>query len=225
VQAPSEGTAFTQKGKKKDKKNKGEGKSSDKKEAGDGNKDGNKQDYFSDKTCYLCGKTGHGVKKCPKRSTKDDNDASISSKSSKSNSSANKSIEQLEKNLSKQFSQLKTQIEEDKDLSDDEEHSHVQFTAVSQLIERVSLKQSKGKLRDLDLRKVVLLDNQSTVSLFCNKEMVTNIRKAKRPMKLKSNGGSMGAHKIADIGEDQSVWFSDEAIANILSPIDAIALY
>jgi len=42
VQAPSEGTAFTQKGKKNDKKNKGEGKSSNKKEAGDGNKDGNK---------------------------------------------------------------------------------------------------------------------------------------------------------------------------------------
>jgi hypothetical protein len=71
VQAPSEGTAFTQKGKKNDKKNKGEGKSSDKKEVGDGIKYGDKKDYFADKTCYLCGKTGHGVKKCPKRSTKD----------------------------------------------------------------------------------------------------------------------------------------------------------
>ena len=55
--------------------------------------------------------------------------------------------------------------------------------------------------------------------------MVTNIRKAKRLMTLKSNGGAMGVNKIADIGEDQSVWFSDEAIANILSLIDAIALY
>ena len=108
------------------------------------------------------------MKKCPKQSTKDDDDASVSSKSSKSNSSAKKSIKQLEKNLSKQFAQLKTQIEEDEDLSDDEEHSHIQFTAVSQLIKRVSLKQSKGKLCDLDLRKVVLLDNQLTMSMFCN---------------------------------------------------------
>ena len=35
----------------------------------------------------------------------------------------------------------------------------------------------------------------------------------------------MGIHKIADIGEDQSVWFSDEAITNILSLIDGIVLY
>ena len=127
--------------------------------------------------------------------------------------------------MKKQFTQLKTQIEEDEDMSDDEEHSHVQFTAVSKLIQRVSLKKSKGKLRDLDLRKVVLLDNQSTVSLFCNKKMVTNIQKSKRPMTLKSNGGSMGVNKIADIGEDQSDWFSEEAITNILSLIDATALY
>ena len=96
---------------------------------------------------------------------------------------------------------------------------------MSKLIEQVGLKQSKGKLRDLDLRNVVLLDNQSTMSLFCNKKMVTNIQKAKKPIMLKSNGGSMGVIKIADIGEDQSVWFSEKAIANIFSLIDAIAFY
>ena len=76
----------------------------------------------------------------------------------------------------------------------DEEQSHLQFMAVSELSEshvQVSLKQSKGKLRDLDLRKVVLLDNQSTIPLFCNKQLVKNIRKAKKLMTLKSNGGSM----------------------------------
>jgi hypothetical protein len=91
VQVSSEGTAFTQKGKKNDKNNKGKGKSSDKKEAGDGKKgDKSKKDWFADKTCYLCGKTGHGVKKCPKRSTKDDDDSSVKSSSSKG--SAKKSI-------------------------------------------------------------------------------------------------------------------------------------
>ena len=57
VQVSSEGTAFTQKGKKNNTINKGEGKSSDKKEASDGKK-GNesKKDWFADKTCYLCGK-------------------------------------------------------------------------------------------------------------------------------------------------------------------------
>ena len=101
MQAPSEGTAFTQKGKKNDKINKGKGKSSNKKKADDLKKgDKSKKYWFADKTCYLCGKTGHGVKKCPKQSTKDDDNASVSSKSSKSISSAKKSIEQLEQNLS-----------------------------------------------------------------------------------------------------------------------------
>ncbi len=134
--------------------------------ADDGKKgEESKKDWFAKKNCYLCGKTGHSVKKCPKRITKDDDNSSITSKSSKGSSSTKKSIKRLEK----QFSQLKTQIKEDQDLLDDEEHSHVQFLAVSKLDKQLSLKQSKGKLRDLDLRKVVLLDNQSTMSLFCNK--------------------------------------------------------
>jgi hypothetical protein len=134
VQATSKGTAFTQKRKKNDKKDKNKKKSDDKKKR-DEKKDGNsKKDWFADKTCYLCGKTGHGVKKCPKRATKDDNDSSISSKSSsKASSSAKKSIKQLQKKVDKQFDQLKTQIEEDKDLSSDEEQSHLQFMAVSKL--------------------------------------------------------------------------------------------
>jgi hypothetical protein len=177
----------------------------------------------------LCGKTGHGVKKCPKRSNKDDANSSVKSSSSKG--STKKSIAEFEKKMKKQFTQLKTQIKEDEDLSYDEEHSHVQFTAVGtfntdSVLNVVSLKQSKGKLRDLDLKKVVLLDNHSTMSLFCNKKMVTNIRKAKKPMTLKSNGGSMEVSKIADIREDlHLIWFSKKAISNILSLNDAITLY
>ena len=64
------------------------------------------------------------------------------------------------------------------------------------------------------------------MSLFCNKQLVLNIQKAKKPMTLKSNGGSMEVSKIADIGEDlHLIWFSEKAIANILSLKDAIALY
>jgi hypothetical protein len=64
------------------------------------------------------------------------------------------------------------------------------------------------------------------MSLFCNKRLVNNIHKAKKNMTLTSNGGLMRVDMLADIGENQApVWFSDKAIANILSLKDAIARY
>ena len=131
--------------------------------------------------------------------------------------------------MNKQYAQLKYRVEEDQDLSSDGEQSYLQFLGVSKLAKshaRISFKQSKGKLRDLNLRKVILLDSQSTISLFCNKQLITNICKAKKNMTPMSNGGSMSVDKIADIGENQSlVWFSEKAIANILSLKEAIARY
>jgi hypothetical protein len=120
----SEGTAFAQKGKSKNK------------EKGDNNKKAdnkNKQSksdkkFFIDKECYLYGKKGHGAKKCPnnikKKSRSEDTDNSlISSKSSK--------LEELEKKIksaNKQVTQLKAQFEADKDTeSDDDDQLHFQF--------------------------------------------------------------------------------------------------
>ena len=100
----------------------------------------------------------------------------ISSKSDK--------VDQMEKKFKKQFTRLKAQIEADEDISDsDEEQSHFQFMQHFCLLNQyvppveqhaeVALKQSKGKLIDINLREVILLDNQSTMSLFCNHRMVT----------------------------------------------------
>ena len=56
--------------------------------------------------------------------------------------------------------------------------------------------------------------------------MIKNIQKAKKPMMLKSTGGSMEVSRIADIRENlHLIWFSEKTIANILSLKDAIALY
>ncbi len=120
------------------------------------------KNYFADKECFVCGKKGHGATKCPQQAKKDaSNDSSICSKSS---TSAKKSIKDFKKKINKQFAQLNTQIKEVKDLSSDEEQSHLQFMGVSDLTKfhaRVSLKQLKGKLRNINLRKIILLDNQS----------------------------------------------------------------
>ena len=104
-------------------------------------------------------------------------------------------LEELEKKFKKQFTQLKAQLEDDEDSSDSEdEQSHFQFTQHFSLfnhyippIERhaeVLLKQSKGKLSDLNLREVILLDNQSTMSLFCNRRMVKNVTRSNESLTL-----------------------------------------
>jgi hypothetical protein len=53
----SEGTAFTQKGKKKaDEKKKDDKKNDEPKK---------KKNFFEDRECFICNKKGHGAAKCP----------------------------------------------------------------------------------------------------------------------------------------------------------------
>jgi len=118
----SEGTAFAQKGKKAAAANE---KKSNKNEKEDEGKDEPRKNPYANKECFVCGKKGHGARKCPSKFKKDsDNSSQSSGKSSK------KSIEEFEKklkNANKQFAQLKALIEEEESMSSDEEQSHFQF--------------------------------------------------------------------------------------------------
>jgi hypothetical protein len=69
----------------------------------------------------------------------------------------------------------------------------------------------------LSLKDVILLDSQSTVSVFCNEDFVVDIKKSKSPLILQSNGGSLRLHKTAVFKElGLKVWYSSRAITNIL---------
>ena len=131
----SEGTAFTQKGKKNQSTDK---KGAPKKEGGDD--DTPKKNFWENKECYICGKKGHGAKKCPNKKNKSESDdSSVSSKSSK------KSIEELEKkmknSMNKQFAQLKAQYEDDEEDDSDDEQSHFQFLNIIDPDETISPEQ------------------------------------------------------------------------------------
>jgi Skp family chaperone for outer membrane proteins len=59
----------------------------------------------------------------------------------------------------------------------------------------------------LDLRKVILLDSQSTMDLFCNRALVQRTFRSDRSMRLKSNGGTMVVTKKAKMaGYHADAW-------------------
>jgi hypothetical protein len=60
-----------------------------------------------------------------------------------------------------------------------------------------------------------ILDNGSTLSLFGNPKMVTNIRESKTTLELAANAGTRTTKKIAKVLEYGMVWYDETAIANI----------
>jgi hypothetical protein len=65
--------------------------------------------------------------------------------------------------------------------------------------------------------RCVLLDSQSTISVFMNPSMLTNIRTSPHPLRAITNGGHQDSHMIGDFPVLGPVWFNPASIANILS--------
>ena len=233
---PSEGTSFAQRG------GKGGGNNSNQNQ----NKDDYDKDYWKDKKCYNCNKTGHPSNKCPLKKQKNDDDKSVSTRTSKSSKSDKATdINKAQKKLKKSFATLTSKINEmenESDLSDsdddDEEQSHFQTDAMSNYAFHHAFHQDfeqrnidvlfkkRGPKLNLALRNIILLDSQSTMDLFCNPQLVHKIRKSTKFMKLQSNGGTMTVrHKASITSYNHEVWFDKDAITNIIALSNLIKQY
>ncbi len=142
-----------------------------------------------------------------------------------------KSLTKQVKNLKKLASALQAH-QEDSDanssLSSVEGDMHFQYAcaAIATTHPEVAMALKSHKARDLDLRSVWLLDNQSNFDLCCNPDFVHKRRKAKRAMHMSSNGGGLHISKKCEVlGYDFWVWFTKRAMTNILCLKNLIRLY
>jgi hypothetical protein len=185
---PSEGTLFVQGGKGGSDDRSKESKTFDKK-------------YWKNKTYFKCNKEGHPATHRPDKEVDDKSIASTMSSVSK--------LKKEMKTLKKSFAQLKI-ADSDSESDTDEEASHFQVGDAYQFAQGFRIK--------LDLREVILLDNQSTMDLFCDQTLVGEIYKDGSTVHLTSNGGTMVATDKAKLpGYRKPVWFSKGAITNIIA--------
>ena len=96
---------------------------------------------------------------------------------------------------------------------DDDDHGwmglHIHETAPTT---GVTFHQTHQKMKNW-----ILLDSESTVSSFCNKNLVKNIREAKNPLNLTTTAGSRTITKAADVNGFGEVWYDDDTMTNIFS--------
>jgi hypothetical protein len=91
---------------------------------------------------------------------------------------------------------------------------------------KIALALKSSESIGLDLRNILLLDNQSTFNLCCNRKFANLVRKALHALNMTSTGGGLKITEQCKIpGYKFWVWFSENAITNIICLKNLIKIY
>ena len=68
-----------------------------------------------------------------------------------------------------------------------------------------------------DMKHYLLLDNQSTLDIFCKKSLLSNVQECGKTMTVITNGGGLSTNLMGGLANYKDVWFDERAVTNILS--------
>jgi hypothetical protein len=86
-------------------------------------------------------------------------------------------------------------------------------------------KQTHSTKIKLDLKKVILMDSQSTMDLICDPALVESTFKSSHSMRLKSKGGTMEVKNKPSCWDIMCMYGIKKAITNILALSNVIKQY
>jgi hypothetical protein len=152
--------------------------------------------------CYCCGRFGHKSPTCRDRN-KPKSEWAINKAKIDGDSHAQEEVAKEEP--------------KEKDNSSNKSVSSPKPSSIDRTVGWCNTNIAMQLFQSNEMKMWVLLDSQSSKSVFCNPSYVKNIRNSNKILDLRTNGGHMITKKECDVEYMGTTWYNENAVTNILS--------